>query len=110
MIIAVLVQGQQIAPWQNSSLSIILVDASEGNLTNRKHYWIDEPSLSSRIKKFQELRINTLICGTIPQKVLTILQKIHVQVIRDVEGNMHRVFRDYLRGNISFTDDDHRDS
>lgn len=96
MRIAVPIFNEQVSPRFDSAKELILFDADNGKVLDKRRLISIELSCSEKIKKLIELQIDTLLCGGIDKKCEHSLESCGIKVNPWLHGDAETLLSEYL--------------
>jgi len=98
--VALTVWEERISPVCDVSRRILILDVVRRTVVNRAEEAIESGDLMFSVRQFQELGINTLICGAISSPLAELLDAHGVHVVSFIAGNVEKVIAAYLEGTL----------
>ncbi len=96
MRIAIPIWDNKVSPVLDSASRLLIVETESRNVASRFEISLDEFDLSRRFFRFQNMKIDILICGAVSHAFSRMLTASGVNVISEISGYVEEVLRAYL--------------
>jgi len=94
--IAIPIFRLRVSPVFDSSTRILFIDIEKDREVDRKEIYLDELSLTERVRIFQKSGITTVICGGISDVMESMLSRVKIDLISNISGEIEQVLAAYL--------------
>ena len=98
MKIAVTVYDNKISPSFDSTYKFMIIFINNGEIKDKEEIVLSTINPIQRVNKLADMGIDTVICGTINEFTLSLLNKKGINVIHSIIGNTEEVLNLFLNG------------
>ena len=100
MKVAIPTFGPRVSPRFDCASLLLLITLQEGKVTEREELSLAPWDSWQRLGNLKELQIQTLICGGIDQQSVQMLERMGIQVIPWVAGEVEEALEIFLKGRL----------
>jgi predicted Fe-Mo cluster-binding NifX family protein len=87
---------QRVSPVFDSCTRVLLVDIEDDREIDRKEIYLDDLSLTDRVKILSKSKVSAVVCGGISEILETMMSGAGIDLICDITGEVDQVLAAFL--------------